>query len=84
MASISVLKKENIQYAPNIDRMIKEAECKEITTLANSTRWHMEKDGTFPKRVKVGVKAVAYRLSEVQAWVRGEWHPGWKPAEPKQ
>ncbi|ELK1122820.1 AlpA family phage regulatory protein, partial [Escherichia coli] len=25
------------------------------------------------KRIKIGSTAVAYRLSEVQAWIRGEW-----------
>jgi prophage regulatory protein len=44
-----------------------------LTTLANSTRWKLEKDGQFPKRIKIGATAVAYSLSEVQAWIRGEW-----------
>ena len=29
-------------------------------------------------------QAAGYRLSEVQAWIRGEWHPGWKPGKTKQ
>ncbi|WP_283667507.1 helix-turn-helix transcriptional regulator [Escherichia coli] len=53
--------------------MIREKECRELTTLANSTRWKLEKEGKFPKRIKIGATAVAYRLSEVQAWIKGEW-----------
>lgn len=44
-----------------------------LTTLANSTRWKLEKEGKFPKRIKIGATAVAYSLSEVQDWIRGEW-----------
>ncbi|ELZ1119596.1 AlpA family phage regulatory protein, partial [Escherichia coli] len=54
------------------------------TTLANSTRWKMEQAGKFPRRIKIGERAAGYRLSEVQAWIRGEWHPGWKPGKTKQ
>lgn len=78
MAMLSLLKKEDIQYMPELDRMVREPECRTMTTLSNSTRWRMEREGTFPKRIKIGPSAVAYRLSEVQAWIRGEWHSGWK------
>lgn len=78
---ISVVNKDGLQYIPNLDRMIKESECKSMTTLANSTRWNLEREDKFPKRIKIGSKAVAYRLSEVQAWIRGDWHPGWKSEE---
>ncbi|WP_140405259.1 helix-turn-helix transcriptional regulator, partial [Klebsiella pneumoniae] len=47
--------------------------CRAMTTLSNSTRWRMEQEGKFPKRIKIGPSAVAYRLSEVQVWIRGEW-----------
>lgn len=73
MAMLSVVKKEDLQYMPELDRMIREPECRAMTTLSNSTRWRMEHEGKFPKRIKIGPSAVAYRLSEVQAWIRGEW-----------
>ncbi|HBY6201958.1 AlpA family phage regulatory protein [Klebsiella pneumoniae] len=73
MAMLSVVKKEDLQYMPELDRMIREPECRVMTTLSNSTRWRMEQEGKFPKRIKIGPSAVAYRLSEVQAWIRGEW-----------
>ncbi|MGR1000859.1 helix-turn-helix transcriptional regulator [Escherichia coli] len=63
---------------------IREKECIALTTLANSTRWKMEQAGKFPRRIKIGERAAGYRLSEVQAWIRGEWHPGWKPGKTKQ
>ncbi|RWT79142.1 hypothetical protein DN595_12325 [Enterobacter cloacae] len=44
-----------------------------VRTFPNSTRWRMEQEGKFPKRIKIGPSAVAYRLSEVQAWIKGKW-----------
>ncbi|EMH4918887.1 AlpA family phage regulatory protein [Serratia marcescens] len=54
--------------------MIQEPECRAMTTLSNSTRRRMEQEGKFPKRIKIGPSAVAYRVSEVQTWIRGEWN----------
>lgn len=79
MKVIAEVTSDDLEYIPNIDRMIREPECKRLTTLANSTRWHLEREGKFPIRRKIGTSAVAYRLSEVQAWISGEWYPGWKP-----
>ena len=73
MKKMAIVDKKGLEYIPNIDRMIREKECRELTTLANSTRWKLEKEGKFPKRIKIGSTAVACRLSEVQAWIRGEW-----------
>lgn len=74
---IAEVSENDLKYIPNIDRMIRENECRELTTLANSTRWKLEKEGKFPKRRKIGSTAVAYRLAEIQAWIRGEWYQGW-------
>ncbi|MBZ7296943.1 MULTISPECIES: helix-turn-helix transcriptional regulator [Klebsiella pneumoniae complex] len=68
---MAVVDKKSLEYIPNIDRMIREKECRELTTLVNSTRWKLERKGKFPKRIKIGATTVAYRLSEVQAWIRG-------------
>ena len=70
MKKIAVVDKKALDYIPNIDRMIREKECRELTTLANRK---LEKEGKFPKRIKIGATAVAYRLSEIQAWIRGYW-----------
>ncbi|MFU1851845.1 helix-turn-helix transcriptional regulator [Citrobacter portucalensis] len=60
-----VVDKNGLEYIPNIDRIIREKECRELTTLANSTRWKLEKEGKSPKRIKIGSTAVAYRLSDI-------------------
>lgn len=64
---------EELLSMPGIDRMIREKECRMLRGLSNTTRWELEKESRFPKRVKIGVTAMGWRLSEVQAWIRGEW-----------
>lgn len=81
MAEVSV---QEIVYMPNVDRVIRDKECRFITSLGKTTIWTLEKDGKFPKRRKVGPKASGWLLSEVQAWIRGDWHPGWKAEQQKQ
>lgn len=83
MSVYSLVDEKDFCTIPNIDRVIREKECRALTTLANSSRWKMEKTGKFPCRIKIGERAAGYRLSEVQAWIRGEWYPGWKPEQPK-
>ena len=51
MKKMAIVDKKGLEYIPNIDRMIREKECRELTTLANSTRWKLEKEGKFPKRL---------------------------------
>lgn len=84
MAIYSLVDENDLRTMKDIDRFIREKECIALTTQANSTRWKMEQAGKFPRRIKIGERAAGYRLSEVQAWIRGEWHPGWKPGKTKQ
>ena len=40
-----------------------------LTRLSVATIWRMEQSGDFPKRVKIGKRAVAWRISDIQLWV---------------
>lgn len=52
------------------DRLIREPERRAITGLSYST-WHrLEERGAAPKPVKLGARAVAWKLSDLQAWVQ--------------
>lgn len=44
-------------------------EVKKATGLGRSSIYAMEKSGTFPQRVSIGPRAVAWRASEVDAWI---------------
>lgn len=52
MKKMAIVDKKGLEYIPNIDRMIREKECRELTTLANSTRWKLEKEGNSPSESK--------------------------------
>ncbi|EBY8083581.1 AlpA family phage regulatory protein [Salmonella enterica] len=78
MTMKSILTENDVKNFSDLDRMIKEPECKRMTSYSRSGLDKAEKENRFPKRVKIGPRAVAWRLSEVQAWIRGDWYPGWK------
>lgn len=39
------------------------------TGLSRSSIYLLESRGTFPRRVSIGPRAVAWRASEIQAWI---------------
>ena len=41
----------------------------QITGLSHSTLYYLMKKGTFPKQVKIGVRAVAWRKLDIDAWL---------------
>ena len=51
------------------DRIIRETECKALTSLSKSTRRILEINGDFPKRKKLGPRCVGWLLSEIIAWM---------------
>ncbi|EMV3720476.1 helix-turn-helix transcriptional regulator [Escherichia coli] len=53
---------------PTAERVIREAECRQLTGICRTTRYMMEKEGSFPARRKLGGRAVGWLLSEVTAW----------------
>lgn len=56
------------QSSPPAERVIREAECRQLTGICRTTRYMMEKEGQFPARRKLGGRAVGWLLSEVSAW----------------
>ncbi|HIC1936936.1 TPA: helix-turn-helix transcriptional regulator [Citrobacter freundii] len=73
MKPIAIVEESDFEFMPDVDQIIREPVCRKLTTLSNTTRWRLEKEGKFPKRRKLGRNATGYLLSEVQAWIRGEW-----------
>lgn len=69
MTTVTPLKKNTTSPTQNLDRLVREQECRQITGLSRQRRWEMEKDGRFPKRISLGTRSVAWRLSELQAWI---------------
>jgi prophage regulatory protein len=49
--------------------LILRAERKRLVPLSDATIWRMERAGTFPKRIAISVKRVAWRRSEIEHWL---------------
>ncbi|EAB6213070.1 AlpA family phage regulatory protein [Salmonella enterica subsp. enterica] len=64
------MSKVELELMPEIDRVIREPECFWMTGIPPSTRAFMEKRGEFPKHLILGPKIIAWRLSEVQEWIK--------------
>ncbi|HAT3921103.1 TPA: AlpA family phage regulatory protein [Kluyvera ascorbata] len=56
------------QSYPLAERVIREAECRQLTGICRTSRYMMEKEGLFPARRKLGGRAVGWLLSEVSEW----------------
>lgn len=54
------------------DRIVRERECKQLTGLARTTRYMMEKAGNFPARRQLGGRSVGWMLSEVNTWLENQ------------
>ena len=53
------------------DRLIRLDEVLEMCGISRSELYRQIADGRFPRPVKVGLRAVRWRLSEVEAWMAG-------------
>lgn len=51
------------------DRLIRLKELKTIIGYSTTSIWRRCKDGSFPLAVRIGPAAVAWRWSEVEAWM---------------
>ena len=48
----------------------REPKVKEETGLSKSTRWRMEKEGDFPKKIQLSPRAVGWRAEEIIQWCK--------------
>jgi prophage regulatory protein len=51
------------------DRLIDAKERRLLVPYSDMHIWRLEREGKFPKRIKIGPNRVAWRLSEILAWV---------------
>jgi prophage regulatory protein len=75
-----------------VDKYLRIKQVAELVGLSRATIYNMEKAGTFPKKTPLGERAVAWRESEITAWMESrqniektekEKRPG-KPPTKKQ
>lgn len=51
------------------DRFLRLNEVRHRTGLSTSTIWRLERDGTFPLRVRIGGNSVAWSETEIIDWM---------------
>ena len=54
------------------ERFIRLPEVEKMVGFKRSSIYAMVSDGSFPKPLNIGPRAVAWRLSEVRRWMRGK------------
>lgn len=51
-------------------RIVREAERRHITSISRTHAWQLEKQGLFPKRIRLnGSRSVGWKLSELLDWL---------------
>ena len=58
-----------LHLAPIIDRIVLEDEATALCGFSRVTRWRMEKEDRFPRRVKVCDGKIGWRMSDIQRWL---------------
>jgi prophage regulatory protein len=53
----------------NPDRIVRETDRRYITSISRTQAWKLEKQGLFPKRVRLSNRSIGWKLSELLEWV---------------
>jgi len=51
------------------ERIVREAERKQLTTISRTQAWVLEQNGLFPKRIKLSSNSIGWRLSDLLEWI---------------
>jgi prophage regulatory protein len=61
--------RERRTLPPERDRILREAEVKELSGLSRTTRWRLIRDGKFPTPKSLTAHAIGWRETEILAWI---------------
>ncbi|NOZ94935.1 MAG: AlpA family transcriptional regulator [Acidobacteria bacterium] len=53
-----------------VDRLLRIDQVSELVALKRAAIYQYMAEGTFPRPVKIGKRAVAWRESDIQEWIR--------------
>ncbi|HCE3287770.1 transcriptional regulator [Vibrio parahaemolyticus] len=67
--SLKSVNNQNLSLSAT-DRLVREDERRFISSVSRSQAWVLEQQGLFPKRIRLGNRSVAWRLSELLEWVK--------------
>jgi prophage regulatory protein len=61
---------ENLRFKNQIkEALLRRKEVQELTGLSRSGLYASIRNGTFPAPIKIGLRAVAWRLSDISSWI---------------
>ncbi|WP_136515955.1 AlpA family phage regulatory protein [Geomonas edaphica] len=66
--TISAEKCRNTNRGDNLN-IVRPRDLPALTGLSRTTIWRLERAGDFPKRIRLSVGAVGYRMADIQAWL---------------
>ena len=61
-------------------RIVRMDEVSELTGLARATIYKKVKDGSFPPPIRLGTRAVGWRMSDIVTWLQAP-ERRWDPSE---
>ena len=57
-----------MQY-PDLDHVVSAKERRKLVPYSDMHIWRLERDGRFPKRIKLGPHRVGWSLNEIVEWI---------------
>ncbi|EEC9575320.1 helix-turn-helix transcriptional regulator [Escherichia coli] len=57
-------------YGTEGDRLVREKERKEITSISRSQAWKLEREGNYSPRKTIGKKSCGWLLSDLLWWIQ--------------
>lgn len=61
--------KTNVTNQQPKERILRKPELLNMVGLSDPTVWRMEKDGKFPKRLRLGGNSCGWLISEINTWL---------------
>ena len=52
------------------EELILHTDLRRLVPLSRTTRWRLERKGAFPRRISISDRRVAWRRSEIEAWLK--------------
>jgi prophage regulatory protein len=52
-------------------QLIGQAELCKLIGMSRSQIWRLEREGQFPARIHIGKRRIAWRVSDIRAWLAG-------------
>ena len=54
---------------PNLDRIIDAKERQQLIPYSDMHVWRLEREGKFPRRIRLGKNRVGWSLQELEMWI---------------